>query len=96
MPFTQNSDGIAGNTSPSPPREIRMVPELLAVCCACGLIRDELRPAPDPVRWTTKRAYRRTYGVNSTECLLTHTYCPDCLSEARKAARRYFRKIGIT
>lgn len=72
-----------------------MGPGLLAVCCACGLIRDELRPAPDPVRWTTQRAYQKAYGVNSTECLLTHTYCPDCLSEAQTAARKYFRKIGV-
>jgi hypothetical protein len=95
MSFIQNSDGITGNTSPSPTRETRTAPGLLAVCCACGLVRDELRPAPDPVRWTTQRAYRKAYGVNSTECLLTHTYCPDCLSKAQKAARKYFRKIGV-
>jgi hypothetical protein len=95
MSLIQNSDGITGNTRPSPVREMHMVPRLLAVCCACGLIRDELRPAPDPARWTTQRAYRKAHGMNSTECLLTHTYCPDCLSEAQKAARQYFRKIGV-
>jgi hypothetical protein len=95
MSFIRNLAGVTGNTGPAPSLDTRMVPQLLAVCCVCGLIRDELRPAPDPVRWTTQRMYQRAYGVNSTECPLTHTYCPDCLSQAQKAARMYFRKIGV-
>lgn len=95
MAFIRNLPEAIRNTRLSPSLWTQMAPRLLAVCCVCGLIRDELRPAPDPVRWTTQRAYQKAYSVKTTECLLTHTYCPDCLSQAQEAARKYFRQIGV-
>lgn len=95
MAFIQNLPGGISNPRLSPSRETRMAPRLLAVCCVCGLIRDELRPATDPVRWTTQRAYQKSYGVRTTECLLTHTYCPKCLAQAQNSERKYFRENGV-
>lgn len=66
---------------------------LLAVCCVCGHVRDELRPPSDPMRWTTQSRYRKASGMNPAECLLTHTYCPECFRKAQAAARAYFRNI---
>lgn len=69
---------------------------LLAVCCVCGHIRDELRPSSDPARWTTQSSYRKTYGRNPAESPLTHTYCPECFVQARNEARKYFLELRIS
>lgn len=68
---------------------------LLAVCCVCGHIRDELRSSSDPGRWTTQSRYRKTYGRNPAEGPLTHTYCPECFVQAQDAARKYFRELRV-
>ena len=67
--------------------------QLLAVCCVCGHVRDELRSSSDPGRWTTQSSYRKAYGRNPAECPLTHTYCPECFLRAQDAARAYFLEI---
>lgn len=54
---------------------------MLPVCCICGLLRDETGASLDCERWVTQRAYRQTYGVDPADCLLTHTYCPDCFTQ---------------
>jgi hypothetical protein len=54
---------------------------LLPVCCICGLLRDETGASLDRERWVTQRAYRQTHGVNPADCLLTHTYCPQCFTQ---------------
>ena len=53
----------------------------LPVCCLCGLIRDEIGPSLDHERWVTPRTYRKAHGVNPADCLLTHTYCPECFTQ---------------
>ena len=53
---------------------------LIPVCCVCGLLRDESGSSRDDERWVTERKYRKTHGVNPADCLLTHTYCPDCFT----------------
>jgi hypothetical protein len=58
-------------------RETSMLP----VCCICGLLRDETGASLNCERWVTQRKYRQTYGVNPADCLLTHTYCPDCFTQ---------------
>lgn len=68
---------------------------LLAVCCVCGRVRDELRPPSDPGRWTTQSSYRKAYDRNPAECPLTHTYCPECFVQAQNAARKYFRELSV-
>lgn len=50
----------------------------LAVCCLCGLLRDETKDFIDAERWVTNRTYWETYGVNAADCLLTLTCCPLC------------------
>jgi hypothetical protein len=52
----------------------------LAVCCLCGLLRDETKDFIDAERWVTNRTYWETYGVNAADCLLTLTCCPRCSS----------------
>lgn len=53
----------------------------LPVCCICGLLRDETGPTCDQERWVSQRTYRKTQGVNPSDCLLTHTYCPKCFTQ---------------
>lgn len=72
--------------------ELFITPTLLAVCCACGLVRDKTRLSPDCEHWVTQRAYRETHGVSPTELALTHTYCPPCFSKVQESVRQFFRK----
>ena len=60
---------------------------LLPCCCVCGLIRDETRLAHHPQRWVTQETYRNIHGVEPSNCLLTHTYCPECLIQAQHGVR---------
>ena len=62
---------------PSASRRERL---FLPVCCLCRLIRDETSLAIHGARWVTRRRFRKTYGVNPADCLLTHTYCPGCFT----------------
>ncbi|MGA6826170.1 hypothetical protein ACO9S2_01030 [Nitrospira sp. NS4] len=66
-----------------------IAPTLLAVCCLCGFIRDETGSPVDHVHWVTQRTYRETHGVNPTDILHTHTYCPTCFTKAKEALRQY-------
>lgn len=59
-----------------PASKIKTTP--LAVCCLCGLLRDETKDFIDAERWVTNRTYWETYGVNAADCLLTLTCCPRC------------------
>lgn len=63
------------------PSASRSMPSLLAVCCTCGLVRDEAGHSLDDERWVTRRAYRKTHGAKSAGCVLTHTYCPNCFTQ---------------
>jgi len=53
---------------------------MLHVCCVCRLVLDETRPSLDQARWVTQRTLQTTHGVNPADCLLTHTYCPVCVT----------------
>lgn len=78
--------------SPSSRPEAYTAPLLLPVCCVCGLIRDETGSLPIRMSWVTPGSYRRTHNVRSTDLLLTHTYCPDCLLQAQIRMREFFRE----
>lgn len=78
--------------SPSSYPEAYAAPFLLPVCCVCGLIRDETGSLPIRMSWVTPESYRRTHDVRSTNLLLTHTYCPDCLLQAQIRMREFFRE----
>ena len=69
-------------------RDTRRLGRLLPVCCVCGLVRDELGRPPEPVRGMTPQAYRDTSQMNPADRLLTHTYCPECLTKALERVRR--------
>jgi len=79
-------------TSSSSRPEAYMAPLLLPVCCVCGLIRDETASLSSRMSWVTPRSYRRTHNVRSTDLLLTHSYCPDCLLQAQIRMREFFRE----
>ena len=66
---------------------------LIAVCCKCGLVREEAGASPDQERWVTKRTYRETHDVNPTDFPLTHAYCLKCLTEVQNTVRQYFRQF---
>jgi hypothetical protein len=74
-------------TSHEVPSASRRRTRLLPCCCVCGLIRDETRPAHYPQRWITQGMYRNLHGVEPSNCLLTHTYCPECFIQARHGIR---------
>lgn len=79
--FAQNTHDV-----PSASRREKL---FLPVCCRCRLIRDESSLAVNGARWVTRQTFRKTYGVNPADCLLTHTYCPGCFTrvmERMKAA----------
>jgi hypothetical protein len=61
---------------------------LLAVCCLCRLVRDEIGPSLASARWVTQRTYRNTHGVSPATCLQTHTYCPRCFTQVMEKTIR--------
>ena len=63
------------------PSASRKKPSLLAVCCMCALVRDETGYSIDHERWVTRRTYRKTHGAMPDDCVLTHTYCPNCFTQ---------------
>lgn len=63
------------------PSASRKMPSLLPVCCMCGLVRDETGHSLDHERWVTQRTYRKTHGAMPADCVLTHTYCPNCFTQ---------------
>jgi len=64
-----------------PPSALKRMPSLLAVCCMCGLVRDETEHALDHERWVKQRTYRNTHGAMPADGVLTHTYCPNCFTQ---------------
>ena len=48
----------------------------LLFCIRCRLVRDEQETVDAP--WITQQSYQRSTGINPTDCLLIHTYCPVC------------------
>lgn len=91
-------DNVTAQTTreaPSDPKKNTFIaPTLLPKCCVCGLIRDQTGSFPDHERWVTPQAYQKTYGGHSADALLTHTYCPKCLTQAMGTASQYLRTIG--
>ena len=71
----------SGFNRPHPERTV------LAVCCVCGLIRDESESSADRERWVTPETYRQTRGVNPVDYPLTHTYCPGCYIQLMRRIR---------
>ena len=74
-------------TSPEAPLAPRREMLLLPVCCICGLIRDETGASLDYESWITEETYRNIHGVNPSDCLLTHTYCPACYARVMNRIR---------
>ena len=68
------------------PSASRKETPLLHVCCLCRLVRDEIGPSLDS-RWVSQRTYRKTHGVNPSNCLQTHTYCPGCFMQVMETIR---------
>ena len=71
-----------------------IVPKLLPVCCACGLIRDEDRSSLHRERWVSRGTYRQTYGVIPADFPLVHTYCPKCFMKVMASVSQNLRKSG--
>jgi hypothetical protein len=71
-------------------------PTLLPVCCICRKIRDHTGPSSDDEHWVTQRTYRKTYGLNPADFLLTHTYCLNCFRKFQTTLRQYYRENGTS
>lgn len=56
----------------------------LFFCIRCLLVRDEQETVNGP--WITQQAYQQSTGIDPTDCLLIHTYCPVCHQYLPKAA----------
>jgi len=80
-------DTLFAQITHAAPSASRNETPLLAVCCLCRLIRDEIAPASLDSRWVTQRTYRKTHGVNPADCLQTHTYCPGCFTQVMETIR---------
>ena len=63
------------------PSASRRMPSLLPVCCMCGLVSNASAHSLDHERWVTRRTYQKTYGALPADCVLTHTYCPNCFTQ---------------
>ena len=55
----------------------------LLLCLRCRLVRDEQETADAP--WTTQQTYQQSTGIDPTDCLLIHTYCPACYQLSKAA-----------
>ena len=91
-PLAQTTD----ETYSAPMRETCIVPALLPACCVCGLIRDDTGCSTGPDRWVTRQKYREVHGVHPAEHVLTHTYCPQCFTQAQETILQYFRQTGAS
>ena len=45
-------------------------------CHRCLLVRDERETVDAP--WITQQTFQQSTGIDTTDCLLIHTYCPVC------------------
>ncbi len=78
-----------------PGGETYRMPQLIPVCCICGLVRnDESAPPHQSASWITLKAYRSTLAVSPVHFLFTHTYCPHCLRQVQEKVREYFSAKG--
>ena len=78
---------LVAQITPEAPFASRRETALLPVCCVCRLIRDETSSSLHGEHWVTQRTYQQTHGVNPTDCLLTHTYCPECFTQVMDRMR---------
>ena len=78
---------LVAQITPEAPSASRKETTVLPVCCLCRLIRDETGVSRESARWVTQRTYRQTHGVNPADCLLTHTYCPECFTQVMETMR---------
>ncbi len=60
----------------SRPSSSQKVQVCLLFCLCCRLVRDEQEPVDAP--WITQQTYQQSTGIDPTDCLLIHTYCPVC------------------
>lgn len=70
------------------------VPVLLAVCCICGLVRDDASSSHEAGRWIPLKTYRHAHQLYSADVLFSHTYCPHCLVQVQERVRLYAHRRG--
>ena len=61
-------------------RRLRLLEEILPICCVCKKIRNEESGQPGSVEWVTVEGYIST----KTGAKFSHGYCPDCYVKAAK------------
>jgi len=93
MSLQKTMPAVSREASSALMRDRFIAPQLLPVCCLCGLFRDETAASPGDTRWITQRTYRQAHGVNPNDFLLTHTYCPACFTKVLAAIRQHFKNV---
>ena len=61
-------------------RRLQMYERLLPVCCECGKIRDDAGAEPGAGTWGRLDHYVSRHS----DAEISHTFCPDCMTEYRK------------
>ena len=95
MPPEERLQQPASETSTFLFGDVYTSPQLLPVCCICGVVRDDISAGSSTsMPWMTLKQYRSTHGQPPTPLLFTHTYCPDCLLQVQDTVRIYFAEQG--
>ena len=65
----------------------------IAVCCVCGLAREEGNPAgSEDESWSDFDAYLSRHGLRDAEYKITHAYCPVCVRQYVSTAKNMDRR----
>ncbi len=57
--------------------------QLVAMCCFCEKVRDDVGTEPGMGIWQEFKIYMAKYMLKPREVMFSHTYCPGCLSYYR-------------
>jgi len=57
--------------------------QLVAICCCCEKVRDDVGTESGGAMWQDFRIYMAMHMLRAEEIMLSHGYCPDCLSFQR-------------
>lgn len=56
---------------------------VVPICCFCEKVRDDRGTEPGDGLWQDCKFYMARHMLRPGEVMLSHTYCPGCLSDYR-------------
>lgn len=57
--------------------------QVVPICCFCEKVRDDTGTEPGGGLWQDFNLYMASHVLRREEVMLSHTYCPGCLSYYR-------------